>query len=92
MSVLLTGLDLTLEEVVRVARGGEPVELAPAAIERMRASRDVVESALARGDSIYGFSTGVGMRKLFAIEDDQAHFNRMLIRGHLIAPGPCRAG
>ena len=88
MSVLLTGLDLTLEEVVRVARGGEPVELAPAAIERMRASRDVVESALARGDSIYGFSTGVGMRKLFAIEDEQAHFNRMLIRGHLIAQGP----
>ena len=42
MSVLLTGLDLTLEEVVRVARGGERVELAPAAIERMRASRDVV--------------------------------------------------
>ena len=88
MSVLLTGLDLTLEEVVRVARGGEPVELAPEAIERMRAARDVVESALARGDSIYGFSTGVGMRKLFDIEDDQAHFNRMLIRGHLIAQGP----
>ncbi|HET8968727.1 MAG TPA: aromatic amino acid ammonia-lyase, partial [Gaiellaceae bacterium] len=88
MSVLLTGLDLTLAEVVRVARGGEIVELAPAAIGRMRASREVVESALARGDSIYGFSTGVGMRKLFDIEDDQAHFNRMLIRGHLIAQGP----
>ena len=88
MSVLLTGLDLTLEEVVRVARDGELVELAPEAIERMRAARVVVESALARGDSIYGFSTGVGMRKLFDIEDDQAHFNRMLIRGHLIAQGP----
>jgi len=88
MNIVLTGTDLTLEEVVRVARGGERVELAPAAIERMRASRDVVEAALARGESIYGFTTGVGMRKLFAIEEDQAHFNRMLIRGHLVAQGP----
>lgn len=88
MTVVLTGLDLRLGEVVRVARGGERVELHPAAIERMRASRDVVEAALARGDAIYGFSTGVGVRKLFAIEEDQAHFNRMLIRGHLVAQGP----
>ena len=88
MSVVLTGFDLTLDEVVRVARGGERVELAPGPSERMRGSRDVVEAALARGDTIYGFSTGVGMRKLFAIEEDQARFNRMLIRGHLVAQGP----
>ena len=88
MSVVLTGADLTLEEVVLVARDGAHVELAPAAIDRMRASRDLVESALARGETIYGFSTGVGMRKLFAIEEEQARFNRMLIRGHLIAQGP----
>jgi histidine ammonia-lyase len=28
------------------------------------------------------------MRKLFAIEEDQAGFNRRLVRGHLIAQGP----
>lgn len=88
LSVVLTGTDLTLEEVVRVARAGERVELAPAAVERMRASRELVETALARGQEIYGFSTGVGMRKLFAIEEEQTRFNRMLIRGHLIAQGP----
>jgi histidine ammonia-lyase len=86
-TVVLTGTDLTLEDVVRVARGGERVELAADAVTRMRASRDVVETALARGDAVYGFSTGVGMRKLFAIEGDQASFNRMLIRGHLVAQG-----
>ena len=53
----------------------------------MRASRDLVEAALARGDDIYGVSTGVGMRKVFAIEDDQAIFNRKLVRGHLIGQG-----
>jgi len=88
LTIVLTGVDLTLEEVVRVARGGEHVELAPEAIEKMRASRAVVEQALASGQQVYGFSTGVGMRKRFAIEEDQARFNRQLIRGHLIAQGP----
>ena len=88
MTIVVTGVALTLEEVVRVARGGEQVELAPEAIEKMRASRAVVEQALASGQQVYGFSTGVGMRKRFAIEEDQARFNRQLIRGHLIAQGP----
>ena len=87
MTIVVTGDDLTLEQVVLVARGGEQVELAPEAIERMRASRAVVEGALASGQQVYGFSTGVGMRKRFAIEEEQAHFNRQLIRGHLVAQG-----
>ena len=88
MTIVLTGTSLTLDELLRVARGGERVELAPAALERMRASRDLVEAALASGEQVYGFSTGVGMRKLFAIEDDQASFNRLLLRGHLVGQGP----
>ena len=69
MTVVLTGTDLTLDEVVRVARAGARVELAPAAVEKMRASRAVVEQALQSGQQVYGFSTGVGMRKRFAIEE-----------------------
>ena len=87
MTVVLTGTTLVLDDVVRVAREGERVELDAGALERMRASRDVVEAALARGEQVYGFSTGVGMRKLFGIEDDQARFNRLLLRGHLVAQG-----
>src|SRR5262245_10731053 len=87
MTVVLTGSTLALDDVVRVARAGERVELDAGAIERMRASRDVVEAALARGEQVYGFSTGVGMRKLFGIEDDQARFNDLLVRGHLVAQG-----
>jgi histidine ammonia-lyase len=88
MSVVLTGTDLTLDEVVRVARDGEQVELAPESLERTRASRAVVEHALEAGRQIYGFTTGVGMRKRFAIDEGQAHFNRQLIRGHLVGQGP----
>jgi histidine ammonia-lyase len=87
MSVVLTGTGLTLEEVVRVARGSERVELAPSVAGRMAAARALVDDALVNGAEVYGFTTGVGMRKLFAIEEDQARFNRHLIRGHLIAQG-----
>jgi len=88
MTVVLTGTSLALSDVVRVARGGERVELDAVALERMQASRAVVDAALARGEPVYGFSTGVGMRKLFSIEEDQARFNWLLIRGHLVAQGP----
>jgi histidine ammonia-lyase len=88
VAVVLTGSDLTIEEVVRVARHGESVELAPSALDRMRASRAVVEEVVDRGEEIYGFTTGVGMRKRFAVEGEMASFNRMLISGHLIGQGP----
>jgi len=64
------------------------VELSQSTLEQVRASRTVVEEAIARGEAIYGFTTGVGMRKRFAIDEEQQRFNRMLIRGHLIAQGP----
>lgn len=86
-AVVLTGRTLTLDEVVRVARSGVRVELSPDALERMRASRVVVERSLERGEGVYGLTTGVGMRKRFAIVDEQARFNRMLIGGHLIGQG-----
>ena len=68
MTVVLTGNDLTLEELVRVARGAEPVALAPEAVERMRASRALAERAFARGDEVYGLTTGLGMRKRYDLE------------------------
>jgi histidine ammonia-lyase len=88
VTVVLTGSSLTVEEVVRVARDAEHVDLAPSAVERMRAARDVVEEVVERGEEIYGFTTGVGMRKRFAVEGEMAAFNRMLIGGHLIGQGP----
>ena len=88
MTVVLTGSDLTIDEVVRVARSDEGVELAPEAVERMRAARSVVEQVLAGGQQVYGANTGVGMRKRFAVDEEMARFNRNLIAGHLIGQGP----
>jgi histidine ammonia-lyase len=89
MTVVLTGDDLTLAEVVRVAREGERVELAGTARERMREARALVERVLERGDTVYGMNTGVGMRKRFRVAADELErFNRMLVLNHRTGQGP----
>ena len=89
MTVLLTGSDLTLDEVVRVARGGEQVELAPEAISRMRETRTIVERALAGEEPVYGLNVGVGMRKRYPVPPEQlGAFNRALVLNHRTGQGP----
>jgi histidine ammonia-lyase len=88
MTILIDGGSLTLTQLVRVARGRELVELTPEAVERMRATRAVVERALERGDAVYGLSTGVAERKSVRVADtEQADFNRLLILGHRVGQG-----
>ena len=89
MSVVLTGSSLTLDEVVRVARGGARVELAEEAVARMRDARAVVERAVERGEAVYGVTTGVASRKRVSVSADQiADFNRRLLGSHRVGQGP----
>jgi histidine ammonia-lyase len=89
VTVVLTGTDLTLEEVVRVAREGEEVALAPAVLERMGDARAVVEGVVERGDPVYGVTTGVASRKRVTVAADEvADFNRRLLRSHRVGQGP----
>ena len=56
----LDGSTLTVEQLLAVADRGEPVALAEAARDRVRASREVVDRR-ARGDApAYGINTGFG--------------------------------
>jgi histidine ammonia-lyase len=89
MTVRLTGSDLTVEEVVRVARGGEQVEVDPDAFERMLETRALVERVVERGDVVYGMTTGVGARKKIPVPVEEIPaFNRALIANHRTASGP----
>ena len=89
MTVRLTGRDLSLDQIVRVSRDGEQVELAPGAVERMRRARAVVDGAVERGESVYGVTTGVASRKRVPVSaEEMADFNRRLLRSHLVGQGP----
>src|SRR5436190_8728499 len=56
----LAGRDLTVDQVVAVARHGFPVALADVARRRMEASRSVIERVVAEGRTVYGVTTGFG--------------------------------
>ena len=58
--VVLTGADLTVEQVEAVARHGAVATLDEAALARMRGSRAVVDELVAEGAVVYGVTTGVG--------------------------------
>jgi histidine ammonia-lyase len=89
VAVVLTGSDLTLDEVVRVARDGEQVELAEQAVARMRDARRLVEHAVASDEPVYGLNVGVGMRKRYRVPPDQINaFNRALVLNHRTGQGP----
>ncbi|HSM39051.1 MAG TPA: histidine ammonia-lyase [Candidatus Limnocylindrales bacterium] len=88
MPIELTGRDLTVGEVVAVARGGERVSLAADAAARMRASRDVVDQLVAESRTAYGVTTGFGDLANVRIDPHQtAELQRNLVRSHAAGVG-----
>lgn len=92
MTITIDGAGLTLDDLVRVARAGERVALAPAARARMARARDVVTAALERGDEVYGLTTGVGTLKRVRVGvADEKWFNLRLLDNNLVGQGPAAA-
>ena len=87
-SLPLSGRDLTIDRVVEVARGRRAVALDPAAAERMRASRAVIERIVAEGTNAYGVTTGFGDLADVRIEPHRtAELQRNLVRSHAAGVG-----
>jgi len=89
VTVEIDGHALTADQVVRVARAGERVTLAGAAVETMRRSRRIVEDRLGAREVVYGLTTGVGERKSIVLEPGEIEeFNRLMILNHRVGQGP----
>jgi histidine ammonia-lyase len=87
VTVTLTGSDLSLDDVVAVARGEGRVELAGSVAARVERGRAIVDGAL-DGDPVYGLTTGVGVRKRTRVDAGElAEFNRRLILEHRVGQG-----
>src|SRR6202043_883075 len=59
-TILLTGLDLTIDQVVQVARHGAKVGLSPEARQRSADAHALLLEAAAEGVSVYWFNRGSG--------------------------------
>jgi len=84
----LTGRDLTIDNVIEVARGRRQVQLDDGAAARMRASRAVIERLVDEGATVYGVTTGFGDLADVRIEPSQtAELQRNLVRSHAAGVG-----
>ncbi len=92
MPVTLDGQHLRIEDVVAVARHGAKVELAPAAIERIKTCRGMLEKKIVAHEIMYGVNTGIGEFSEVVLSDEQVkQFQRYLIYNHAAgigAPAP----
>ena len=85
----LDGASLTVADLLAVAEGERPVTLAAEARARMQSTRDVVEGIAARGEAVYGVTTGFGKLSDIAIPGDQlAQLQVNLVRSHAVGVGP----
>ncbi|MEA4994809.1 MAG: aromatic amino acid lyase [Oscillibacter sp.] len=88
-SLILTGSNLTLEDVYEVAYGGRPVEVAPDAYARLDKGRRIMQELAHGGKAIYGFNRGVGWNKDQNIDEDFFETqNRMILRSHSLGVPP----
>ncbi len=86
--IVLTGNDLTLEDVVSVGREYTPVALSEASKEKIRASRKTVEDLVASGKKVYGVTTGFSAAGETQLDPEECHvLQRNLILSHAVGAG-----
>lgn len=86
--VLIDGHHLTIDEIIRVARLGEEVVIAPEGLVNIHRSHALLEQILATDKPVYGINTGFGIfaDKQIPIED-AAKLSRNLILSHAVGVG-----
>ncbi len=91
MAVVITGKNLTIEDVYNVAHRNEKVELHPDALQRIQKCRTFIEGKIEEGEIMYGVNTGIGEFSEVVLNDEQIkQFQKYLIYNHSAGIGkPC---
>lgn len=88
MTLVITGTNLSIEDVVAVARHGQKVELHPDAVRRIEACRAMLEKKIVAGEIMYGVNTGIGEFSEVVLNDEQVKdFQKYLIYNHAAGIG-----
>jgi histidine ammonia-lyase len=80
---------LDLNDLMRVAVGGETVSLSPLARQRVEAARAVVLHLASSGQAIYGLNSALGANSGQALaSNDLEDYQRRAVRARAVAVGP----
>ncbi|MBC7364662.1 MAG: histidine ammonia-lyase [Candidatus Aminicenantes bacterium] len=87
MSIVVDG-HLTVEQVVKVARENEKVELHPEAVERIKKCRALLEDKITKNEIMYGVNTGIGELANVVLTPEQVErFQKYIIYSHAAGYG-----
>ncbi len=87
-TLIITGSDLTIDDVVDVARHGRKVELHKDARERIKKCRAMLEKKIEAHEIMYGVNTGIGEFSEVVLNDDQIRdFQKYLVYNHAAGIG-----
>lgn len=88
MTLIIKGSGLTVEDIVKVARHGEKVELESEALGRIKKCRTMLEKKIDAHEIMYGVNTGIGEFSEVVLNDDQVKdFQKYLIYNHAAGIG-----
>jgi histidine ammonia-lyase len=88
MPIVLNGENLTIENVVKIARFNEPVSIHPDSLLKMINCRDMLERKIDAREIMYGVNTGIGEFSEVVLSDDQVKdFQKYLIYNHAAGIG-----
>jgi len=88
MAIVLGNIRLSTDDLVRIARFNEPVELHSDALERIRKCREMLEEKIQSREIMYGVNTGIGEFSEVVLDDDQIQdFQKYLIYNHAAGIG-----
>ncbi|MCX7862254.1 MAG: aromatic amino acid ammonia-lyase [Bacteroidales bacterium] len=88
MAIIISGKNLTIEDLVKVARYGEKVELHPDSIEKIKKCRAMLEKKIEAREIMYGVNTGIGEFSEIVLSDEQIKdFQKYLIYNHAAGIG-----
>ncbi len=88
MAIILDGYHLTVEDLVKVARFNEKVELHPDALKRIEKCRAMLEKKIEAHEIMYGVNTGIGEFSEVVLDDEQVEqFQKYLVYNHAAGIG-----
>ena len=88
MAIVLGDIRLSTDDLVRIARFNEPVELHSDALERIRKCREMLEEKIQSREIMYGVNKGIGEFSEVVLDDDQIQdFQKYLIYNHAAGIG-----
>ena len=88
MTIVITGSNLSIEDVMSVAQHNEPIELHSDAIVRIKKCRAMLEKKIQAREIMYGVNTGIGEFSEVVLSDKQMNdFQKFLIYNHAAGIG-----